>query len=79
MMTEQELQEEQQIFAEAVSSTFARFAQVATPANLRAIQASVDLLIRKLDRLEAAEAELAKTPPLKLVPAADDADESGAA
>ncbi len=55
-MTEQELLEDRQIFAEAISSAFARFSQAAKPENLRDIQASISLLVRKLDRLESAEA-----------------------
>lgn len=59
MTKEQELTEERDIFAMAVQTAFARFAPVATLENLRDIQKSVDVLVRKLDRLETQEAALA--------------------
>lgn len=49
-------QEERDIFAMAVQAAFLRFANNARLENLREIYEGVGALVRKLDRLEAAEA-----------------------
>lgn len=56
-------QEERDIFAMAVQAAFLRFANNARLENLREIYEGVGALVRKLDRLEAAEAAVLEEDP----------------